>query len=254
MVRFSALLLTFAFSFACGCGGEVVDPNGDDSSAIIGGRADSGDPSVVALFAHQPGANRGSLCTATVISPTKLLTAAHCCAPSAIGAGNVFDAYAGPRFDNTARWLPVARCDYDPQFDINNLSAGHDIAVATLRNATTLAPIPYNPYALGASAVGAQLRLVGYGDNAHNTAGAGIKRQLVTTIDNVYDGFLHIGGSNQQTCHGDSGGPAFGIINGVEMIVGITSFGYDRSRNDVCYGGGYDTRVDRYTRFIQAHL
>src|SRR5262249_9733795 len=128
------------------------------------------------------------------------------------------------------------------------------LAVVTLSQATSLRPIPVNPWAISSAAVGAQVRLVGYGDNAHDTSGAGVKRQLVTTIDDVYDRFLHIGSSSRQTCHGDSGSPAFGVINGVERIVGVPSFGYDKTTNDVCYGGGYDTRVDRYTSFIQNQL
>src|SRR2546429_2350322 len=47
---------------------------GQDEQPIIGGHTDPGDPSVAALFAHQPGATSGSLCTATVISPHALLT------------------------------------------------------------------------------------------------------------------------------------------------------------------------------------
>src|SRR4051794_37673594 len=96
----------FSTSFACcllvGCGsaasagdGFAPDPTGEGDDAIIGGTTDNGDPSVVALFAHQPGATSGSLCTGTVISSTKVLTAAHCVDPRVVGAGNVFEVLTG---------------------------------------------------------------------------------------------------------------------------------------------------------------
>lgn len=243
----------FGLTMLGGCGGVVGSDDGDGSEAIIGGSADSGDPSVVALFAHQPNASVGSLCTATVIAPTKLLTAAHCCAPSVIGAGNVFEAYAGPTFSASATRLGVSRCDFDPQFDAGNLGAGHDVAVVTLSSRTSLPPVGYSTTAF-TSSTSKTVRLVGYGDSTHGGAGAGVKRQLTTTVDDFDTLFLHIGASSRQTCHGDSGGPALQRRGGVDTIVGITSYGYDNSTKDVCYGGGYDTRVDRYATFIHNHL
>jgi hypothetical protein len=49
-----------------------------------------------------------------------------------------------------------------------------------------------------------------------------------------------------QTCHGDSGGPAFQGAN----VVGVTSFGSDNSQTSVCFGGGFHVRVDEDTTFI----
>jgi secreted trypsin-like serine protease len=73
-------------------------------------------------------------------------------------------------------------------------------------------------------------------------------------VDAITSLFVQIGSSSRQTCHGDSGGPALQTIGGVETIVGVTSFGSDRSANNVCFGGGFDTRVDDYAPFIAAHL
>ena len=64
---------------------------------------------------------------------------------------------------------------------------------------------------------------------------------------------IHIGDSDTQTCHGDSGGPAFQTINGREVIVGITSFGTD-TRAEVCINGGFDTRVDSVLSFIDSEV
>lgn len=236
-----------------GCGGleEGVDdsPTAEDQDAIIGGTVDNGDPSVVALFIHQPSSSSGSLCSGTVVSSQAVLTAAHCVDPRVVGSGNVFEVLTGTTLSG-ATSLAVSATVFDSAFDPNNLGAGHDVAVVTLASPTTLTPIPYNRGALGSGSV----RIVGYGTNSHSNTGAGTKRQASTRISSSNSILVQIGSSSRQTCHGDSGGPAFQTIGGQEVIIGITSYGFDFASNFVCFGGGVDTRVDAYTMFIDSHI
>lgn len=246
----------FAFSMAA-CAAEqadLADPAGYEAvstyeQSIIGGTTDSGDPSVVAIFAHAPGATSGSLCTGTVISARAVLTAAHCVDPRVVGSGQVFEVLTGTTLAGPS--LAVASTAFDPAFDVNNLGAGHDVAVVRLAADTTLAPIPYNR---SHTLSNARVRLVGYGTNTHSNTGAGTKRQTTTTIVAANDLLVQIGTSNRQTCHGDSGGPAFQTLNGVQTLIGVTSFGSDNSPTSVCFGGGVDTRVDAMLAFIDSHL
>lgn len=224
---------------------------GSNDENIIGGDIDYGDPSVVAILARQPGAEGASLCTGTVITPTSILTAAHCVDPKVIGAGRVFEVYTGTRLGDSAP-LQVASVVWDTAFDVNNLQAGHDIAIVKLAQPTTLAPIPYG------TVQGGEVRLVGYGMSTHVVhplvdSGTGTKRTVLTQVNSASATLIDIGETNRQTCHGDSGGPALQVINGQETIVGVTSYGSDLSATLVCVSGATDTRVDAYLPFINAN-
>src|SRR5262249_1143305 len=158
---------------------------GSNDEDIIGGVTDSGDPSVVAIFAHQPGATSGAVCTGSVISPTTVLTAAHCVHPAVAGAGNQFDVYTGTVPGQSAP-LAVAPTPFDPAFDPNNPENGHDVGIVKLAAPTALAPLAVNRSAPSTGAV----RLVGFGMNTHlNVAqlptGVGTKRQATTQLTNV---------------------------------------------------------------------
>src|SRR5258706_8761507 len=168
-------------SFLGGCVGGVVDgPEPEATSEIIGGTTDTGDPSVVLLFAQAAGSQYGSLCTASVIAPRVVLTAAHCVAPSEVGAGATFSVFLGNDFNGSGQWLDVSETHYDTAFSANNLGGGHDVGIAILKNAVALTPLAYNrttPSAL----VGQAVRLVGYGvNNGSAQTGAGGEAENTT--------------------------------------------------------------------------
>jgi len=238
-------LIVFA---ASGTGCAPTPPDDVSSSAIVGGKTDTGDPSVVALSAST--SQGGALCTASVIAPTVLLTAAHCVLPSEVGPHATFVVLPSDDVNkDTTEQLAVKETHYDPAFDIDQLQNGHDIAVVILEKPTTLTPLPVSTTS-PASLVGKSVRLVGYGLGcAAAQTGAGVKRQVTTTVDSVDARLMQVGGNGKDTCNGDSGGPALATIGGKETIVGITSFG-DAS----CGSGGYDTRVDLYGAFLGKYL
>lgn len=242
------------------CQGMDADVDVDETDdAIIGGVEDPGDPAVMAVAAV--GADgRGALCTSTLISPTVLLLAAHCVFPSLIPANPTFIALRGTKIIGdgaTPVRLPVKSVHYDPLFSPLNLAGGHDIAVAILQSPITDAtPIAINRAALAQSLVGKQVRIVGYGNNNGGFppfipgTGAGTKRQAMTRINGVTPILVNIGTFFTGTCQGDSGGPAFyRFPDGVERVVGVTSFGING-----CRLGGSDTRVDAYQPFIDTYL
>lgn len=231
------------------CAVDQSNPSDGDAIAtadqsVIGGVTDAGDPCVVALFAHLPGATSGSICTGSVIGPHTVLTAAHCVDPAVIGTGQIVEILSG-----TTCVLPgivASSTTFDPAWNPANLFAGHDIGIVHTTNV-----LPFPTCAIGPLA-NVPTRLVGYGSNTHTNTGVCTKRTVTTNLVGVNAILAQFGNSNMQTCHGDSGGPAFQVFQGREVIVGVTSFGQDQPPQ-VCFGGGIDDRTDAFAAFINAN-
>jgi secreted trypsin-like serine protease len=249
MIKTLAVTL-FAVSLAA-CSGQADDqrqdqnPQDDTATAdqeIINGATDTGDPCVVAVFARVPGASSGSLCTGTIVGPHTVLTAAHCVDPRVIGAGQEVDIITGPALNGSL--FVASSTTFNPIWDLNNLQACHDEGI--VHTAATLSPT----CPLAGVNTAAAVRIVGYGTNTHAGAGAGTKRQATVSIVGANAVLFQDGNSNSQTCHGDSGGPAF---QGA-AVVGVTSFGQDASPTNTCLNGGFHCRVDADLGFIQANI
>lgn len=217
------------------------DQTSSDEQSIIGGTTDTGDPCVVSVFAHASGSTSGSICTGTVIGPHTVLTAAHCVSPAIVGAGMVYEILSG-----TTLSLPgivASSVTWDMAWNQNNLGACHDFGIVHTTNV-----LPFPTCGLGALNTAASLRIVGYGSNTHTNTGVGTKRQATVSIVGFNSLLVQDGTSSQQTCHGDSGGPAFQGAN----VVGVTSFGQD-APPQVCFNGGYHCRVDANLAYINAN-
>ena len=231
---------------------------GVNRGAIVGGMNDTGDPSVVLVFAQKPGSQEAGLCTGEVVSPHVVLTAAHCVDPASVGTGMQFSIFTGDDMNNSTQandnnlWVDAVSTDWDMAFNLNDLEGGHDVGVVVTSKAFMQTPLPVNQMPIDNTMMNNPLRLVGYGITSTSTQQdtSGTKRQVTTTMDSYTSKFINYGDSQHNTCEGDSGGPAFMNINGQDVIVGITSFG-----DQTCTSSGSDTRVDQYwTSFILPHI
>jgi len=234
-----------------GCAATADLPPEETTEQIIGGTDDTGDPAVAALYAREPGAEQGSLCTATLINPTTLITAAHCVKPSLIGDNVEILAIFHPVLQGSPESTRkrVREVHFDPAFNENDLQNGHDVAVAILEQPVTdIAPIPWRRTPLDSSFVNSDVRLVGYGLNdGFGQTGAGTKREITVQIGSVDPKIIQVGNFGATSCNGDSGGPALVNIDGVETLVGVTSFGII-----FCIGPGSYTNVGTYVDEILA--
>ena len=243
--------LAMALSAGCGGGGGSPSAAAEESGSIVGGEVDTGDPSVVAVYAQQPGQPGGFLCTGSLIAPTVVLTAAHCVSEVETGPNAKFSVFTSANVNrNGGVALAVREVHANPRWSAKRLEGGHDQGIVVLAQPTSLLPLAINRSPLASALRGKPVRIVGYGLNDGTAqTGAGIKRQALTSLSAIQANLIAVGDSRRGTCNGDSGGPAFMSLNGQETIVGTTSYG-----NADCSDGGYDARVDTDLAFIDQYV
>ncbi|MBI4883305.1 MAG: trypsin-like serine protease [Actinobacteria bacterium] len=268
MRRFSSLLggvLTAAALFAAAA----------PVSAITGGEPDGeGHPGVAMIVFYEPAGR--FRCTATLVTPTVLITAAHCTegtigqtwvtfatdvpgAPRAtddLGTGTSAIGYAPAAYDGvTVTGTAYTHPDYSGFTDLDNWN---DVGVIVLDDAVpnrlvaALAPRDYLD-AFGQPVLNSTIfTLVGYGTEVRKPESGPqkptpmsfprIRRvaespgQKLTPQIVQMNGNINDSRGTGGTCFGDSGGPAY--LNG--YIVTVTSYGYT---NNCRYIGGYQ-RID----------
>jgi hypothetical protein len=199
------------------------------------------------------------LCTGTLITPTAVLTAAHCVDPSFIGdeiPSFTFERYAFKPPEPTIH-AGASRHPH-PEFAPNQPPAqlGHANDVGILILAEPITDVA--PAALVRAGdpitVDLAVTLTGYGYSNGNDPDAGIpgfqyKRVGEASISEVGDwevALAHMGEAG--ACDGDSGGPAYATFgDGIPRITATVSRGLGFMD---CSKGGVFTRVDRYLDWI----
>ena len=204
--------------------------------------------SVVALISSNEQSQ--ALCTASIVAQDLAITAAHCVTSDAPDLQSTLTLIfsrdihgASPanfrkidRVEVPAEWNPMGSGQKDTS----------DVAVVHFSGGLPAgyAPsnlLPFNqPLSQGQAVV-----LAGYGiTNATADTGAGVLRKTTVVISDpnysiseVELDQTHGGGA----CHGDSGGPAYVIINGHPYLFGITSRGGGNCDEDVIY-----TKISAY--------
>ena len=184
----------------------------------------------------------------TLIAPQFVLTAGHC-------AEGVSD--TGGRFFINGQEYKTSKVFIHPNYNVSLLGedAANDIAIFRLdRPVTGVTP---SPIYRATPTVGQLLTLVGFGYGGTGTTGSdgiyGTKRVGTTPIDSVTARLINwdfTNSSESNTAPGDSGGPAFISVGGVNYVAGVTSGG--NQDNAGIGDSSFDTRVDAYAAWIDS--
>jgi secreted trypsin-like serine protease len=174
---------------------------------------------VVVVLKNLPDGRTG-LCSGTMLSPNKVLTAAHCLE----GASSI-DILFGTNTDKFS-FVTASSWNIHPAFTRNaNGTLVNDVGIV---HSPASLPVPNLPILTSsAPQVGKKVSIFGYGVTTGTADDYGTLRAGAMTIagvdgSNIYASFE---ASTSNVCSGDSGGPMLLQVGSQQTIVGTTSYG-----------------------------
>jgi V8-like Glu-specific endopeptidase len=222
---------------------------------IIDGEPAPEDDAVVVFHRTSPGKGKSGTCTAVVIAPNVLLTAAHCAKRV---EHSTWHAYLGADYSEAKQHpelvVPITEVHAHPKFDFapKGMLKGNDIGIAILATPLpcSIQPLPVLTTPLENEDVSEGVRLVGYGRDKRDAKELNLRRQATVKVHKVGPIMFEAGDDpfssfeSHNSCHGDSGGPVLVDHDGAPTVIGLTSYG-----RDDCGAPNLYTRVDKMVDF-----
>ena len=202
------------------------------------------------------------ICSGSLISDNKVLTAAHC----VLDKGFYFVTLGARTRDSEAPLLEVESVWRNPRYSERKIV--NDIGVLKLtKPVLNVSPIPLASNSMTKKINAAKSYTVyGWGLDQNKSPAVYLKTAKLTNQDKVAKSRLSKWGYSTTTmlaagnylknekiyagvCNGDSGGPLVSIVDGVETLIGVTSWGIT-DRDGYC-DLGYPSVFSRVTYFLK---
>ncbi len=203
--------------------------------------------------------NWGNFCTATLIAPNVVLSAAHCV------VGSFFNPAPSPADVKFAIGRDAKTPDYtfqvveihsNPAYTGSGSDpAAHDQCVLILGESVTdkipdIQVFPYNTEVLPSEFSTSQVQNVGYGATNNSDGDNNSKRWWVAEdVYSVSNGSFSVyGNGTHGVCFGDSGGPSLFLINNRVTVVGTVSWG-----DESCLDEDHFARTDADSAWLMQY-
>lgn len=223
---------------------------GDEQQDIIGGVRSTGVTSTMLLVSYPPDRSYLVTCTAVLVAPTVLLTAAHC-VDEPNHPDHIYGVFTG---DDAAPYgtlaqiephlRPVASVHAHPGYRTNVPFFADIAAVVLAAPIADVTPSPIQRDPIDASIAGKPATIVGYGQIVYDEYNS-TRYEAETVVVGIDDDTVIVGDSERRACLGDSGGPAF--VDGV--LIGVDSYGPTG-----CGGPAHYRRIDYHRAFVDTYV
>jgi cysteine-rich repeat protein len=218
MVVYRGVNVVLALALTSGLVACVAPLGGDEPPAvrgrapIIGGSEEWGFPLVGTLAGDMGPGSLYPFCTATPVTPTVIVTAAHCTDAFSQVGNVVVLALLNPDGTGATYSVIAASRRNHPSWDPYGYGYVNDIAVVELNDAIDADIFPAQHRSqFGGGDVGTTLKVVGYGVNVAPDQGAGTKRSISMRVSDALGQYFVMVNDvySSGVCYGDSGGPSF---------------------------------------------
>lgn len=256
MKRFRSLLLVFTFAAlsitAVYVGSQITeDQSSEDSSAIVGGRIETGYPAAGYMLSNK-GDNLFDYCGLVNVNPGTVITAAHCLDDTrgiSLGFAD-FTAEANDQY-------PVTRLYRNTGWEVKDVRK--DFAVLEYEvDQSSLESVA----SIGTPREGCDYRVVGYGresTNENQSLESRPRKSARVCIDEVDARVFYLVGDTGGICFGDSGSPVF--REDTNTVIGvISSIVSERGSTDPCFVGNRavavraDVSYNEYISTVQENV